>query len=76
MRTRPDIDRSVLEELRARATREDKSMGQVASELLARAMGEPVQPLPPLQWNSGSLGKPRIDLEDKDAVWAVLDGRA
>ncbi len=50
-------------------------MGQVASELLARAMGEPAQPLPPLQWNSGNLGK-RIDLEDKDAVWAVLDGRA
>ena len=52
-------------------------MGQVASELLVRALGEPADaPLPPLKWNSGSLGKPRVDLEDKEAVWAILDGRA
>jgi hypothetical protein len=76
-RTTLDLDPSVLAELRRRGAQEGKSMGQVASELLVRALGEPADaPLPPLKWNSGNLGKPRVDLEDKEAVWAILDGRA
>jgi hypothetical protein len=75
-RTTLDLDPSVLEELRHRATLEGKSMGQVASELLARTVGEPAEPLRPLEWNSGHLGTPLVDLEDKEAVWRVLDGRS
>lgn len=50
-------------------------MGQIASELLARglaqreAVGPPTSP----QWRSWNLGKPRIDLEDKEAVRAALE---
>ncbi|MEA2605840.1 MAG: hypothetical protein QOI00_597, partial [Chloroflexota bacterium] len=36
-RTTIDLDPAVLRELRRRGAREGKSMGQVASELLARA---------------------------------------
>ena len=77
-RTTLNLDPSVLEELRARAADQSRSMGDVASELLAGALREPRESdfLPPLRWNSGDLGAPLLDLEDKEAVWAVLDGRS
>ena len=75
-RTTLDLDGSVLAELRRRGRREGKSMGQVASELLARSMTEGVdRTTRPLQWKSDKLGEPLVDLEDKEAVRAVLDER-
>ncbi len=49
-------------------------MGQVASELLAKglAQGEVVRPAVP-QWRSWNLGRPRIDLEDKEAMRVALE---
>jgi hypothetical protein len=74
-RTTLDLDGSVLSELRRRGRREGKSMGQVASELLAKGMAEGVdRPAPALQWRSDELGEPLVDLEDEEAVRAVLDG--
>ena len=75
-RTTIDIDPSVLRELRLRASREGKSMGQVASEVLAISLQEhPPIPEPAFEWLSGDLGRPLVDLEDKEALWATLDGR-
>ena len=50
-------------------------MGQLASELLARELAKRpgTDTGAPLKWHSANLGTPRVDLEDKDAVWAVLD---
>ncbi|MGI8758428.1 MAG: antitoxin [Acidimicrobiales bacterium] len=73
-RTTLDIDASVLDELKRRRRREQKTLGQVASELLARALaqddgdGEP----PALVWTSRPLGL-QIDLEDKEALRRILD---
>ncbi len=51
-------------------------MGQVASELLAGALREPDGAAPPpVDWISRPLGSPRVDLDDKEAVGAALDGR-
>ena len=74
-RTTIDLDPSVLAELRDRSRREGKSMGQVASEILARALRTD-QPAaaPAFGWVTAYLGLPQVDLEDKEAVWAVLDG--
>lgn len=73
-RTTLDLDGSVLSELRSRARLEGKSMGQVASKLLARGMAEGAdRAAPELRWRSGKLGEPIVDLEDKEAVRAVLD---
>jgi DNA invertase Pin-like site-specific DNA recombinase len=74
-RTTLDIDRMVLEQLRTRAVEERKSMGQVASEMLAPAFadGSPGHEPRPLAWASKDMGRPRIDLEDKEAVWQLLD---
>jgi hypothetical protein len=49
-------------------------MGQVASELLARAVAEPTDVrAPDFNWAAADLGLPRIDLEDPEAVRRVLD---
>lgn len=49
-------------------------MGRVASELLALALEETEPARPPLTWVAHDLGSPLVDLEDKEAVRAVLDG--
>jgi plasmid stability protein len=72
-RTTFDLDATVLADLRRRAATEGKSMGQVASELLAVGLDEErIDELPPLQWARKDLGL-KVDLEDKDAVWRILD---
>jgi hypothetical protein len=49
-------------------------MGQVASEVLARCLGEGAElSAPGLEWKSGRLGEPLVDLEDREAVREVLD---
>jgi plasmid stability protein len=72
-RTTFDIDATVLADLRRRAATEGKSMGQVASELLAVGLhDEAAGEQPPLKWARKDLGL-KVDLEDKDAVWRILD---
>lgn len=77
-RTTFDLDLSVLAELRRRAAHEGKSMGQLASELLAQqlAVEDPDCGSRELQWTSRGLGVPRVDLEDKEALHALLDSGA
>ena len=73
-RTTLDLDATVLEELRRRAAAEGKSMGQVASEQLAVCLREETayEP-PPLNWARKDMGPFKIDLEDKEAIWRLLD---
>jgi len=75
-RTTLNLDASVLRELRRRGARERKSMGQVASEVLARALAEAdPAPVQDFDWISRDLGRPTIDLEDAAAVRAALGER-
>jgi hypothetical protein len=75
-RTTVDIDASVLRELKKRQARERKTLGQLISELLAKAMEseDETRPARPLTWVAKDL-QPRVDLEDKDALWSMLDER-
>jgi hypothetical protein len=75
-RTTIDIDATVLEELKERQRVEGKTLGQLASELLAGALAgsRPERPLEPLAWTAQRMGA-RIDLEDKDVLHAALDER-
>lgn len=63
-RTTLDIDGSVLRELRRRGHSEGRSMGRVASELLAEglARSEREDGAPLFEWATGKLGSPRVDL--------------
>lgn len=73
MRTTLDIERPVLEELKALGHQEGKSLGQVASRLLAEAMaGRTRKSAQKFDWASRSM-QARVDLADKDAVFAILD---
>lgn len=72
-RTTLDLDPTIAHELRRRAKREGKSMGQVASEALAVGFAEVRVERPPFQWTTHDMGVPLIDLEDKDALYRVLD---
>jgi hypothetical protein len=73
-RTTIDIDAGVLRRLKERKRREGKTLGQLASELLAGALREEGEPTPrELGWTSRPMGA-RVDLEDKEAVRRVLEG--
>lgn len=72
-RTTLDLDPVVSDALRARAKREGKSMGQVASEALAVALADKPADPPPFEWRTHDMGPPLIDLEDKDTLYRILD---
>lgn len=75
-RTTLDLDAAVLRELKRRQEREHKTLGALVSELLLRALAAAPaeEKLPPLEWTSELLGL-KVDLEDKEALWRILDGR-
>lgn len=74
-RTTVDLDASVLRELKKRQERDRKPLGQLISELVAKAIkAEDQTAPPPFSWVARDL-RPRVDLEDKDALWSILDQR-
>jgi hypothetical protein len=73
-RTTVDLDPTVLRQLKERGRREGKSLGQVASELLAQSLDEPPADPRPLRWISKPMGA-QIDIDDREAVWRILDER-
>jgi hypothetical protein len=73
MRTTIDIDTVVLRELRERARREGKSVGRLASELLAVALyHEAPVVAAPLVWMSRPMGA-LADPDDPEAVRRAMD---
>jgi hypothetical protein len=76
MRTTLDLDGSVLAQLKEHQRREGKSLGELASELLAKALAEvpAEQEREPLDWIARPMGA-RVDLEDRDAVERLSGGR-
>ncbi|HEY1689651.1 MAG TPA: hypothetical protein VGF95_12400 [Solirubrobacteraceae bacterium] len=73
-RTTLDLDASVLEQLRRKALAERKSMGRLASERLAVALREDAsEEGGALPWPSQRMGRPKVDLADKEALWRALE---
>ncbi|MGS0687095.1 antitoxin [Nakamurella sp. GG22] len=73
MRTTIDIDPVVFAELKRRQAVERKTLGALVSELLAAALAESVpRDRSALSWPEAALGA-RIDIDDKNALWAALD---
>ena len=75
MRTTLDIDDPVLKDLKRLQEREGKSLGRLASDLLAQAMAssrkrEPQRPA--FHWVSRKMSA-RIDLADRDALLDAMD---
>ena len=72
MRTTIDLDPLVLAALRERQKREDKTLGVLVSELLTKALAEEASPPADFAWPVESMGA-LVDINDKEALWAVLD---
>ncbi len=73
MRTTIDLDPVVLATLKQRQQRDGKSLSVLVSELLSRALAdESTGAAIEISWPSAPMGA-RIDIDDKDALWAVLD---
>jgi len=74
VRTTLDIDGTVLAQLRERQRREEKTLGQLVSELLATALAAGAEaPSATLVWRSQAMGA-RVDLEDRDELANLVDG--
>lgn len=75
-RTTVEIADPVLAELRRLQRLEGRSLGSLVSELLATALSgrahAETEP-PSLVWVSQPMGTPRIDIDDCDALYRVLD---
>lgn len=75
MRTTLDIDKPVLDGLKALQRGRKETLGQIASRLLAQALSAetvPVRKAKRLNWISQPMGA-RVDLADKDALYRILD---
>jgi hypothetical protein len=74
-RTTIDLDPVVLRQLKERQRREGKTLGQVASELLAQALEADVsaQRRVEMDWISKPMGDFIVDTDDKDALYEALD---
>jgi hypothetical protein len=73
-RTTVNLDGEVLRELRDRAAREGKSLGDLISEIVASAMARKGGNGPAtLRWTTAPMGPPKVDLEDKEAVREALE---
>lgn len=76
-RTTIDIDSPILRDLKRLQKREKKSLGRLVSDLLSQALAQERNSPParkPFRWEAQDM-KPRIDLSDKDALYAALDER-
>jgi hypothetical protein len=75
-RTTVDIDDPVLRDLKKLQKESGQSLGKLISELLAKALAarRTVTKRRPFRWRARSMGKPKVDLRDKEALVALLDG--
>lgn len=73
-RTTIDIAAPVLKEIKAIQRREGRSLGQIASQLLAEALSRRATDTPAQEFHW--ISKPMralVDLDDKEALHAALD---
>jgi hypothetical protein len=77
MRTTVDIAPPVMRELKRLQKRTGRSLGGLVSELLSQALAsraaDDESKGPALRWTVGRMGKPLVDLRDKEAVRRALD---
>jgi len=76
-RTTLEIDAPLLDELKRLREARGQSIGRIASDLLAEALSgrKPKSARKAFRWNVRRM-KASVELTDKDALNAVLDGKA
>ena len=73
-RTTIDIDDPILKEIKGLQKKEGRTIGKIVSQLLAEALARRKThgSTPKLDWISRPMHA-RLDLADKDALYAILD---
>ena len=73
-RTAINIDDPILKEIKDLQKKEGGTVGKIVSQLLAEALGrrKTTKEAPKLKWISRPMHA-RLDLADKDALYAILD---
>ena len=75
MRTTVDLDDPILRELKRVQKQENKTLGQLVSELVAAGLAarrKPAGQQAPFTWIHRPMHA-RVDLRDKDALYRALD---
>ncbi len=75
-RTTVNIDDPVLLDLKRLQKKEGKSLGRLVTELLVKALSlekATGHKAPAFKWISRNMGVPLVELNDKEALHAVLD---
>lgn len=73
-RTTVDIDDPVLRELKRLQRKGGQTLGRLISDLLGRVLFESrPKARRAFRWAPRPMGRPRVDLRDKDALHAALD---
>jgi hypothetical protein len=75
-RTTLNLDAPILRDLKRLQKHERKPLGRLVSDLLAQALRRArteQEAQPAFRWHSQPLGS-RVDLGDKEAIRALLDG--
>lgn len=77
VRTTLNLDAAVLAELKRRASKEGRSLGELASCELEKAFkaDRPARQWPPEGWVSQDMGA-LFPVDDTRALWDFLDGEA
>ncbi len=77
MRTTIDIDDLLLRELKAWAAREGTTLARLVDRLLRQARQSSPKPKRKLRLTTfgGDGLQPGVDLEDRDALFDLMDGR-
>lgn len=75
VRTTLNLDPGVLRELKRRAKKKNRPLGDIASEELARAFSGPSDAAawPPPGWVVKEMGPCPVDLSDARSLWEFLD---
>lgn len=74
MRTTIDLEKPVLDALKRLRQKEKRSLGQIASRLLADALAREAtadKQAEPFEWETAPMGA-QVDLTDKDAVYRAM----
>jgi hypothetical protein len=73
-RTTVNIASPILKDLKRLQRQQGRSLGEIISDLLARALADEARAAGPraFSWAARPM-RARVDLEDRDAVQAILD---
>lgn len=75
-RTTVSLDDMLLRKLKARAAGEGRTLSELISDLVRRAMGAEEGPAYSMDWEPKPLHvRPGVDINDRDKLFDLMDGR-